>query len=42
MAADLGRSIERITFLAEDHPGFWEVRGDSNTADPWLNDRYSG
>lgn len=33
--------LRRITFLAEDHPGFWEVRGYSNTADPWTNDRYS-
>ncbi len=22
-------------------PGFWEVRGYSNTADPWTDDRYS-
>jgi len=34
--------IERITFLAEDEPGFWEVRGYSNSADPWSDDRYSG
>jgi DMSO/TMAO reductase YedYZ molybdopterin-dependent catalytic subunit len=34
--------IERLTFLAEDRPGFWEVRGYSNTADPWSDDRYSG
>jgi DMSO/TMAO reductase YedYZ molybdopterin-dependent catalytic subunit len=33
--------IRRIEFLAEDHPGFWEVRGYSNTAEPWQNDRYS-
>ena len=33
--------IRKITFLAEDHPGFWEVRGYSNTAVPWQNDRYS-
>ncbi|MBI3725505.1 molybdopterin-dependent oxidoreductase [bacterium] len=33
--------IEKITFLAADHPGFWEVRGYSNTAEPWANDRYS-
>jgi DMSO/TMAO reductase YedYZ molybdopterin-dependent catalytic subunit len=33
--------ISKITFLAEDHPGFWEVRGYSNTAEPWANDRYS-
>jgi DMSO/TMAO reductase YedYZ molybdopterin-dependent catalytic subunit len=33
--------IRRIDFLAKDHPGFWEVRGYSNTAEPWFNDRYS-
>ena len=30
-----------ITFLAEDKLGFWEVRGYSNTADPWTEDRYA-
>ena len=33
--------IAKITFLERDHPGFWEVRGYSNTAEPWANDRYS-
>jgi DMSO/TMAO reductase YedYZ molybdopterin-dependent catalytic subunit len=33
--------IRKIEFLAEDHKGFWEVRGYSNTAEPWFNDRYS-
>ena len=33
--------ICKIEFLAEDRPGFWEVRGYSNTAEPWYNDRYS-
>jgi len=33
--------IKRITFGAEDQLGFWEERGYSNTANPWLNDRYS-
>ncbi len=33
--------IRRIEFLAEDEKGFWEVRGYSNTAEPWFNDRYS-
>jgi DMSO/TMAO reductase YedYZ molybdopterin-dependent catalytic subunit len=32
--------VRGITFLAEDKPGFWEVRGYSNTADPWTEDRY--
>jgi DMSO/TMAO reductase YedYZ molybdopterin-dependent catalytic subunit len=30
-----------IEFTAEDKPGFWEVRGYSNTADPWTEDRFS-
>jgi DMSO/TMAO reductase YedYZ molybdopterin-dependent catalytic subunit len=34
--------IRRIELLAEDRPGFWEVRGYSNTAEPWFEDRYSG
>lgn len=33
--------IKRIEFLAADAPGFWEVRGYSNTAHPWRDDRYS-
>jgi DMSO/TMAO reductase YedYZ molybdopterin-dependent catalytic subunit len=33
--------IRRIEFLAEDRPGFWEMRGYSNTAEPWLDDRYA-
>lgn len=33
--------IERIELVAEDEPGFWEVRGYSNSAEPWFNDRYS-
>jgi DMSO/TMAO reductase YedYZ molybdopterin-dependent catalytic subunit len=33
--------IRRIDFVARDMPGFWEERGYSNTAEPWLNDRYS-
>lgn len=34
--------IRRIEFLAEDHKGFWEVRGYSNSAEPWFNDRFGG
>jgi DMSO/TMAO reductase YedYZ molybdopterin-dependent catalytic subunit len=26
---------------AEDRPGFWEVRGYHNDADPWLEERFS-
>jgi DMSO/TMAO reductase YedYZ molybdopterin-dependent catalytic subunit len=33
--------IRRVEFLASDHRGFWEVRGYSNSAEPWFNDRYS-
>ena len=33
--------VSGITFLAADKLGFWEVRGYSNTADPWTEDRYA-
>jgi DMSO/TMAO reductase YedYZ molybdopterin-dependent catalytic subunit len=33
--------IKRIEFTRDDAPGFWEVRGYSNTAHPWRDDRYS-
>lgn len=33
--------IRKIEFLAENKKGFWEVRGYSNSAEPWFNDRYS-
>ena len=33
--------IQRLEFLAADRKGFWELRGYSNTAHPWRNDRYS-
>jgi len=33
--------IRKIEFLAQDRKGFWEVRGYSNTAEPWFNDRYA-
>jgi DMSO/TMAO reductase YedYZ molybdopterin-dependent catalytic subunit len=33
--------IKTITFSDRDEKGFWEVRGYSNTALPWNNDRYS-
>jgi DMSO/TMAO reductase YedYZ molybdopterin-dependent catalytic subunit len=29
-----------LHFRKHDEPGFWEVRGYSNTADPWTDDRY--
>jgi len=33
--------IHRIELLDRDRLGFWELRGYSNTAHPWRNDRYS-
>jgi DMSO/TMAO reductase YedYZ molybdopterin-dependent catalytic subunit len=33
--------VRSIEFSSEDRPGFWEVRGYSNTADPWTEDRFS-
>jgi DMSO/TMAO reductase YedYZ molybdopterin-dependent catalytic subunit len=33
--------IRKIEFLERDRPGFWEVRGYSNTAEPWFEDRYA-
>jgi len=33
--------IKRIEFLPQNKLGFWELRGYSNTAYPWRNDRYS-
>lgn len=32
--------VTRIEILAEDRPGFWEVRGYHNEADPWREERY--
>jgi hypothetical protein len=32
--------LTRIELLAEDRPGFWEVRGYHNQGDPWLEERY--
>ncbi len=33
--------VRTIEFLEKDKLGFWEVRGYSNTADPWTEDRFS-
>lgn len=33
--------IKRIEFRTQDQPGYWEVRGYSNSAHPWRDDRYS-
>ena len=32
--------VRRITFAADDAPGYWEVRGYHNEADPWKEERY--
>jgi DMSO/TMAO reductase YedYZ molybdopterin-dependent catalytic subunit len=32
--------LTRIELLAEDRPGFWEVRGYHNRGDPWTEERY--
>ena len=32
--------VKAITFAEHDTPGFWEIRGYSNTALPWEEDRY--
>jgi DMSO/TMAO reductase YedYZ molybdopterin-dependent catalytic subunit len=32
--------VKEIIFAERDKPGFWEVRGYSNTALPWEEDRY--
>lgn len=33
--------LRGLRFLEKDEPGFWEVRGYSNVADPWLETRYT-
>ncbi len=33
--------VKRIEILAQDRPGYWEVRGYHNHADPWTEERYS-
>lgn len=33
--------LKAIELHAEDRPGFWEVRGYHNEADPWLEQRFS-
>ena len=32
--------VRGLEFLAKDKPGFWEVNGYSNTADPWKEERF--
>src|SRR5215472_6110689 len=33
--------LNGIYFSAADHPGYWEVRGYNNHADPWREERYA-
>jgi DMSO/TMAO reductase YedYZ molybdopterin-dependent catalytic subunit len=33
--------LRGLRFVREDEPGFWETRGYSNVADPWLQTRYT-
>src|SRR5262245_8867539 len=33
--------LREITFLDRDILGFWEIRGYSNTADPWKEERFA-
>ena len=33
--------VRQVTFTEDEDLGYWEVRGYSNTADPWTEDRYS-
>jgi DMSO/TMAO reductase YedYZ molybdopterin-dependent catalytic subunit len=32
--------VRGMEMTAEDRPGFWEVRGYNNSADPWREERY--
>lgn len=32
--------LSGLEFLAKDRPGFWEIRGYSNSANPWNEERY--
>jgi len=34
--------LRGIKLVEHDEPGFWEVRGYSNTANPWKEERYAG
>jgi DMSO/TMAO reductase YedYZ molybdopterin-dependent catalytic subunit len=34
--------LKGIKLADYDEPGFWEIRGYSNTADPWKQERYAG
>lgn len=33
--------VRGVEFLEHDRPGFWEIRGYNNSADPWKEERYA-
>lgn len=33
--------VRKLQFTAKQELGFWEIRGYSNTADPWKEERYT-
>jgi DMSO/TMAO reductase YedYZ molybdopterin-dependent catalytic subunit len=33
--------VRKVKFTDQQELGYWELRGYSNTADPWREDRYS-
>ena len=33
--------VRGLEFLAEDRPGFWEVRGYHMRGDPWMEERFT-
>jgi DMSO/TMAO reductase YedYZ molybdopterin-dependent catalytic subunit len=33
--------VTGVRFVKDDEPGFWEVRGYNNHADPWKEERYA-
>ncbi|SFL30520.1 Oxidoreductase molybdopterin binding domain-containing protein [Bradyrhizobium sp. NFR13] len=33
--------LQRIQFVTDDKPGYWEIRGYHNRGDPWQEQRYS-
>jgi len=33
--------VRAVTFTEREELGYWEMRGYSNTADPWMEDRYA-
>jgi len=41
-AKETRKWLTGIEFHQEDRPGFWEVRGYHNDADPWKEQRFSG